>query len=155
MAWTPYPKERRNWISTVERTHQKFHCKHVVIHSLAMGFWSASFDAIEQLDAFAKTVGFTYTLRMREENHTEFGVYEEYDMSHKILESQRGFWKLDELPEGVKPIKALSNGHLVTCYFRNDGETIRFYRPNPNAAEVYDPMPLRQHIEHQKIYGTY
>ena len=37
----------------------------------------------------------------------------------------------------------------------NDGEIIRIYRPNPNYKEVYQPLPLTQHIAHIKLHGTY
>ena len=79
-----------------------------------------------------------------------------YSMSHKINDfCGGGFWKLSDLPEGAKPFKALSNGSIVTCYFLNDGKEITIYRPNPNAKEVYQPLELKEHIAHRKIYGTY
>ena len=77
-------------------------------------------------------------------------------MSHRIQNyHDGGFWSLDELPEGVRPIKALSNGSIVTCYFLNDGETVTIYRPNPNAKAVYHPMTIQQHVAHVQVYGSY
>lgn len=65
------------------------------------------------------------------------------------------FATVEQLPEGAKPIKALSNGSIVTCYFINDGKTIWIYRPNPNAHDVYKPMDLSDHLAHRRIYGSY
>jgi hypothetical protein len=50
------------------------------------------------------------------------------------------FWKLEELPEGCKPLEDRSNGSKVRCFAHNDGETLTIYRPNPNAKDVYIPM---------------
>ncbi len=77
-------------------------------------------------------------------------------MSHNIVaEVGGGFWSLEDIPKNAKPIKALSNGSLVTCYFINDGKTITFYRPNPNAKTLYIPTEINEHINHQKEYGCY
>lgn len=65
------------------------------------------------------------------------------------------FWNTDELPDGAKPIKALSNGHIVTCYYYNDGKVVHFYRPNPNAKHVYKPLTTNDHIAHVRTYGLY
>ena len=72
----------------------------------------------------------------------------------KIIRDGFYFWKIEDLPEGIKPIKALSNGSIVTCYYKTDKEAV-IYRPNPNAKEVYDPLETAEHIAHKKIYGTY
>ena len=55
----------------------------------------------------------------------------------------------------AKPIKALSNGSIVDCYFINDGERVRFYRCNPNAKDFYKPLTTEEHIKYQKEFGTY
>ena len=98
------------------------------------GMWIfAEFETEEQLQAFSKTLGFQYEPKPGE----------------------KGFFSLDELPEGATPIQALSNGYLVTCYFKTYDDRIDFYRPNPNAEEVYKPMPTQAHIAHQMLYGSY
>lgn len=55
----------------------------------------------------------------------------------------------------AKPIKALSNGSIVDCYFINDGKRVKFYRCNPNAKDFYKPMSLEEHIMYQREHGTY
>jgi hypothetical protein len=98
-------------------------------------------------------MGFTYTQRKSKPSR-RFGWYREYDLDCKFVEG-KGFWKLDEMHEGARPFLGLSNGSVVTCYFTNDGETITIYRPNPNAHEVYQPLPLEEHIKHQMRFGLY
>lgn len=118
----------------------------------------ASLDDKEQLDTLAKTLGFTYKL-VEEKPDGRLpgkGVIRFYELDKTIVnETSGGFWSLDDVPEGYKPITALSNGSLVTCYFYNDGEVIHFMRPNPNAKDVYKPLDIVEHIKHIKQYGTY
>lgn len=144
-----------NRMTIVERTDSRCHRSHIIIRENEGTWILAEFSTVEQLDLFAKTLGFTYTAecyRATEEN----GIIREYRLSHKIERGGwGGFWKLEDLPDGAKPIKALSNGSIVTCYFTNDGETIRFYRPNPNAHDIYKPLSVEEHIAHQRIYGSY
>ena len=47
----------------------------------------------------------------------------------------------------------LSNGSLVTCYSEILEDKVINYRPNPNAKNVYRPLPIDAHIEYMKIYG--
>lgn len=178
--------ERANYISTIDKTDDQHHRNHVIIHR-DWQWHFASLETMDQLDMLAKTLGFTYQLT-KEENWRgqKNNMYREYSMSHTLVSPcDGGFWKISELPNDAKPIKALSNGSIVTCYFTNDGETIRMYRPNPNATEenknryrtieeyesavkngihypnslefdaVYKPLSIEQHIAHTKIYGTY
>lgn len=144
------------YISTVTYTDADYHRSKIIIHKPLM-FYFAEFDTMEQLQFFADTLGFTFEMREeRPQARHENGVYREYNISHKIIDDNIGkFWKLSDLPEGVKPFKALSNGSIVTCYFLNDGETITIYRPNPNAEKVYKPLEIQEHIAHKKIYGCY
>lgn len=141
-----------NIMTIVEKTGEH-HRSHIIIHA---GTWYiAEFENRDQLDFFAQTVGFTYEI-VESRKHPFYGKYEEYRLSREIDGgSCGGFWNLSELPDGAKPIKALSNGSIVTCYYTNDGQTIRFYRPNPNAKEVYKPLDLQNHIAHKRIYGVY
>lgn len=142
-----------NKLTFVERTDTQWHRSPIILHADSM-FYFAEFENVEQLDFFASTVGFTYTaIDWRETERC--GIWRDYETSHKITTAPRSFWSLEELPTGAKPIKALSNGSLVTCYYTNDGETITFYRPNPNAKNVYRPMTIEQHIAHRNIYGMY
>jgi len=134
-------------------TDSQYHRSPIIIHD---GMWyCAEFQTVEQLDFFAKTLGFTYELTEEEKWMNTKKVYQKYRMSHDIKTADKRFWTFEDLPDGVKPIKALSNGHIVTCYYINTGDCIVIYRPNPNAKEVYKPLSLTEHINHQKIYGSY
>lgn len=147
-----------NYVSFIEHTDSEFHRYHWILHKgRSSGFHIASFDRQDQLDLFAQTLGFSYELV---EERTWRGTntkYKEFSVSKNIVEplSYGGFWTIEELPEGVKPIKALSNGSIVTCYFRTLKDKIEFFRPNPNAKDVYKPLEIEQHIVHKKIYGVY
>lgn len=146
----------KNRLTIVDNTNSQYHRSPIIIrYNSDCNYWiGAEFETIEQLDFFAQTLGFTYTLE-KEEPSELYGTYREYTLSHLINFRENGFWKLKDLPQGAKPIKALSNGSIVTCYFTNDGNTITIHRPNPNAKEVYKPLPIDQHIAHKQIYGSY
>lgn len=66
---------------------------------------------------------------------------------------ERLFWSLQDVPEGATAYTGLSNGSLVTCYFENKGGVHHIYRPNPNAKEVYMPLPLEEHIKYMSQFG--
>ena len=139
-----------NYISMAEKTDPQYHRAPIILHN---GQWYlAEFQTKDQLDFFAQTLGFTYT--KRKENDGIFGHYEEYDLSHRF-DDTGSFYHTYELPQDAKPIKALSNGGIVTCYFTNDGQTIKFYRPNPNSSDSYSPLSIEDHITHVRIYGLY
>ena len=143
-----------NRMTIVERTGDR-HRSHIIIHDSVGMFYVAEFDSIDQLDFFAKTVGFTYTEVSRRETE-RYGTFQECVLDRQIdNRCNGGFFSLDQIPESAKPIKALSNGSIVTCYFTNDGEQIRFYRPNPNAKQVYHPLCIDDHIAHVRTYGLY
>lgn len=99
---------------------------------VSMGWCHKSFVSFEAFKKYADYLGVSYTkINDRED-------YERYHLSHDFKEIL--FWKLEDLPEGVKPIKGMSNGRMVTCYFRTMEHDVEFYRPNPNAKQVYDAM---------------
>lgn len=136
----------------VDKTSEK-HRSNIIIHN--GGNYFAEFRTVDQLDFFARSLGFSYTFR-EEKHFEETGTIRFYDMDRVISNSfDGGFWKVSELPEGAKPIKALSNGSIVTCYYTNDGRTITMYRPNPNSREGYKPLPIYDHVTHTSIYGSY
>ena len=143
-----------NYISTLNKIDEQYHRSHVIIHKDCQWHF-ADMDNMEQLQFLADTLGFTFTLE-EERPWRSGGTYRKYSMSHKINSPYNGgFWKREDVPAEARPIKALSNGSIVTCYFTNDGETITIYRPNPNAKDVYKPLTIEQHIAHCQIYGTY
>lgn len=137
----------KNYITIVEKTSKRFR-SHVIIYN---GFYHfAEMHTIEQLEKFSNMLGFTYTLEEVSQSE-EHGKYRRYSISRTIDDRcGGGFWKLSDIPDDVKPFKALSNGSIVDCYFLNDGETIHIYRPNPNAKEVYKPLSLEDHIDFVK-----
>lgn len=142
-----------NFISMLDGIDDRYHRSHIIIH--VGNHYFAEFDTIDQLEFFAKTLGFNYEMvEERLWRDTEM-IWRKYSMSHEINNNNGYFWKLADIPENAKPIKALSNGSIVTCYFVNDGKTINFYRPNPNAKEVYKPLSIDDYIAHRRIYGLY
>ena len=143
-----------SYITTLDKIDAQYHRSHVILHK-DWQWHFADFDNMEQLQVLADTLGFEFEL-VEEKPWTTGGTFCKYSMSHKIdSRCDGGFWKREDVPAEAKPIKALSNGSIVTCYFTNDGETIRIYRPNPNAKEVYKPLTTELHIAHVKIYGCY
>ena len=144
-----------NKLTFAERTHSTIHRSHIMLRAADPMWALAEFENIDQLDFFCATLGVTYEAVSWRET-PELGILRECRMSHKIQNYHPGgFWSVDELPAGARPIKALSNGSIVTCYFYNDGETVTIYRPNPNAKRVYKPLPLDHHVAHVQIYGSY
>ena len=140
------------YITTVERTDPQYHRSPVILHK-NFEWHLGDFENMDQLDFLAQTLGFTYT--MSEEQESErFGLYRRYEIDRRFNDNE-GFWNREDVPADAKPIKALANGSIVTCYFTNDGETITIYRPNPNAKEVYKPLPIQDHIAHVRIYGLF
>jgi hypothetical protein len=63
------------------------------------------------------------------------------------------FWSMEELPENAIQYKGLSNGSLVDCYYIHTENGSEIFRPNPNAKEIYKPLPIDEHIEFQSING--
>lgn len=97
------------------------------------------FIKIKAFRAFAGYVGLTYRKDDNGRYFTDQFLRNEY------------FGKIKELPNGCKPIYAMSNGSMVVCYVHNEGKTITTYRPNPNAKDVYKPLEFD---ESSKYYGN-
>lgn len=112
-------------------------------------FHFASFQNLQQLEKFLNIFKVTLTL---ENNH--FEGLTQFKIS-KIFKDDGYFWNLEELPKGCKKIKALSNGSIVDCYYKTTKKEIIFYRPNPNAKNVYKPLSTEEHIKFQKENGIY
>ena len=136
------------YMTTVERTttHHKYP---VIIHRDQWYFYSC--DTMRQLDRLVNILGFSYRLSM-ETKSPNTGIFRRYDLDREFRDKE--FNSREQIPTDAKPIKALSNGSIVKCYFTNDGETITLYRPNPNCKDIYDPLPLDQNIAYTRLYGT-
>jgi hypothetical protein len=141
---------KKNYISTVEKVNRKFHRSNVIIHDGS--YYFAEFHDMEQLKRFSEMLGFSYKLTKEENTFLgEKNKYCEYEIDREIISPcNGGFGKLSDLPDGVKPFKALSNGRIVDCFFLNDGEKITIYRPNPNAKDIYKPLSVDEHINFVK-----
>ena len=115
-------------ISIMKDENRYSDCKKVIIYKAPLTRF-AKFNGVDQFERFQKRFGFTYSIIESKPNGDKFFVINE-----RFIDDFAGLiWKLDQLPEGAKPFKALSNGEVVTCYFTKDEDTIRIYRPNPNG----------------------
>lgn len=149
-----FPK--KDYLVHVEKTDTVYHRSHYMIYNsdaFVMGL-VAEFDTEDQMDFFLSRFGVTLSLPEVKEDKTN-GKMEIFTLSKNIRSADAGFWNRSELPENALPIKALSNGSIVTCYYVVTEDLVTIYRPNPNAKEVYQALPIDQHIAHRKIYGLY
>lgn len=76
-----------------------------------------------------------------------------YNVKESFAEAS--FWHKSEVPKDARPILGHSNGSIVKCYWRKVNDVIELYRPNPNAKEVYKPLPLDLHIAIYKHNGGF
>jgi hypothetical protein len=76
-----------------------------------------------------------------------------YELSKNI--ELRCIWKLSEIEDIDNCISyyGLSGGSLVTCYCEVKKDIVIIYEPNPNAENIYNPLPVQAYIEFKKIYG--
>lgn len=141
------------YISSVDYTCD-IHRSKYIIHRPHM-FYLAEFATKKQLDAFAEMLGFSY----REINAYPIkgnagNIRREYKID-KELHDCILFRDKSEIPENAKPFKALSNGHIVTCYFTSNDTDIYIYRPNPNSKDVYDPLSQKEQSRYVDQHGLY
>jgi len=124
------------WITECEKTHPEMHEKKVIMHR-DVHWQFKTFSNMAELDKFAEMLGFKYEIFDTWHNGI-LGTAKKYAMSHFIDDPMdRSFWKLEEVPKGAKKVNLMDNGHTVTCYFINDGQTIHVFRPNPNVQELH------------------
>lgn len=81
----------------------------------------------------------------------ENGKVSTYFLDTNIVE--KSFWANEELPEGAKCFKGLSNGSYVDCYYVHTEDGAVIFRPNPNAKNVYKPLSLDEHIAFSRVNG--
>lgn len=103
---------------------------------VSCGWLHNSFVSFASFKKYADYLGVTYEEMYDRED------YARYHLSHDF--DEKYFWKMEELPEGVKPIYAMCNGSMVQCYFRTMEHDVEFYRPNPNAKNVYIPLSFEE-----------
>ena len=145
------------YITTLEEADPERHRSPIIIHN-GWQWYFAEFNNWEQLKRFLDFAGLE--IELEEEKQWFFnpkcGKWRKYSVNRKLDDSHGGgFWSLSEIPENAKKIKGHSNGSIVDCYILNDGETLHIYRPNPNAKEVYKPLPLNEHIKYIRENGGF
>lgn len=127
-----------------EEKKKKYYIKNI------FDFWHfASFDNFKQAKKFFKM--FDVKKQEKTANKKNFKSWN----IDKIFINDASFWKLEQVPETAKPIKALCNGFIVDCYYTINNNIVVFYRPNPNAKNVYKPLDIKEHIYFQHTNGTY
>lgn len=139
------------YVTVADKVSTRHRAK-VILHKDWQWFLG-EFPSIEAFRVFSERLGIDCELCGTEEGDEETGTVSYYKVSHKFAEG-KSFWHLSELPSDVEPIIGVCNGSLVVCYFKNDGETVTIYRPNPNAEEVYKPMSLDKQIAYSQKYGN-
>lgn len=142
---------KRNYITIAQNVTEDHRYK-IILHKNQWYF--GEFDSIDQLNFFAKTVGFKIRYVDMVKYRGATGMVARFTLDRQFVE-EGYFWNLNQIPDGAKPIKAHCNGSIVTCYYLNDGKNIHWYRPNPNAKNVYKPLNIEEHIKHNRIYGSY
>lgn len=138
----PYTRQSNTYVN-----HYKMECNYGAFHRRAgetdieesLGFCHLSFVSFEAFKKYADYLGVTY------ERISDREDYAHYHLSHDFAEKL--FWNMEELPEGVKPIYAMNNGSMVQCYFRTLEHDVEFYRPNPNAKNVYVPLSFEEMLQ--------
>lgn len=106
------------------------------IIEVQLGWCHELFISFEAFKKYADYLGVTYELNYDREDFARYHLSHDFD--------EKYFWKMEELPEGVKPIYAMCNGYMVQCYFRTMEHDVEFYRPNPNAKNVYIPLSFEE-----------
>lgn len=147
----PYTRQSKTLVTLFKKDYQRDavstdYAGSCYIDSEWLGFRHQTFRTFDAFKKYADYLGVTY------EYWDDSETVKRYRLSHDIKD-MKSFWHLHELPKGVKPIKAMSNGSMVTCYFRTLEHDVEFYRPNPNAKEVYDAMPWEEALKVKQEQG--
>ncbi len=104
-----------------------------------------AFRTREGFEHYLQQTGLSVGDQVHESNTLERGKVEVYHLQGEYQE--RCFWTPEEVPGGATPFRGLVNGAYVTCYYADVGGVRTIFTPNPNAKNVYDPLPLERHIE--------
>ncbi len=111
-------------------------------------------DGINPYTAFKTDTGMKEFLKRNKMKMVKDSNWENGYILDKPIE-ERSFWDLSQIEniENCVSYYNLSNGSLVTCYCEVLEDKVINYRPNPNAKKVYNPLPIKAHVEYMKIYG--
>lgn len=128
----PYDKPRKEAVVRFH-TGKCDPMRRVVVDPGFLSFGELSFRSVSAFRAWAEYTGLGY------EKSGESGGGVITRRADRNLTS-RYFIRIEDLPDGAKPLYDLSNGEMVVCYCSNDGETVTIWRPNPNSKSVYRPL---------------
>lgn len=117
-------------------------------------FCFATFKTFKQLKAFIARFGGVLKITDKHIQNNGKLLYT-LDSGLVFVNAKRSFWKKQEVPKNARAIKALSNGSVVKCYYTINNNVVTFYRPNPNAKNVYKPLSIKEHIAFQNENGIY
>lgn len=122
--------------------------KVVIFRADYTNFHMASFETFEQFTNFCKK--FKIQIIPRYESDS----VEVFETNKLIREENIPFMSLAELPKGAKKWLLYSNGSVVVGYYKNTKNKVLFYRPNPNAKDIYKPVNEKQRQAHRAKFGT-
>lgn len=147
----------RTYLTVAEKTSEK-HRSLYILHN-GWEWYHADTNIQEDMENLLKffecDVEADHTIHTAENGKIEF-----FNISKDIISRcNGGFWNLEQLQEmargrRLKTFLGLSNGSLTTCYaaFDDDNNTVEILRPNPNAKEVYQTMPLEVEIAYRETH---
>ena len=147
----------RTYLTVAEKTSEK-HRSLYILHN-GWEWYHADTNIQEDMENLLKffecDVEADHTIHTAENGKIEF-----FNISKDIISRcNGGFWNFEQLQElansrRLKTFLGLSNGSLTTCYaaFDDDNNTVEILRPNPNAKEVYQTMPLEVEIAYRKTH---
>lgn len=118
------------------------------------GFHFATFKTFKQLKAFIARFGGVLKITDKHIKNDGKMLYT-LDSGLAFVDAKYYFKNKKDLPKGVKPIEALSNGSIVKCYYTIDNNVVTFFRPNPNAKNVYKPLSIKECIAFRNENGIY
>lgn len=141
------------YVTMVDNPDSNYHRSKIIVHK-GWQWYLAEFPTETAFHRWLDYCGLEIKLEETtvNPNFPKCGIWKRFSVNRKVKE-EFYFWKKEEVPDNAKLITLLSNGSLVTGFILNDGEVLHIYRPNPNAKEVYNPMPSEERIEYVKENG--
>ncbi|MGF2713924.1 hypothetical protein ACQUY5_16715 [Bacillus cereus] len=127
------------YVTEVAKIDPRFPRSKFVVHYMGTMTQMNEFNTKTQLDSWAKALGITLT--HVDTNSSGVTTYRIDQAIREVL-----FWYPQELPQGVKRHKGVSNGSVVDCYVYVQQGVTTVFRPNSNAKEVYKPLTIEERI---------